>query len=106
MTRNLPPPRLKSPQKRSQNFSKFLKAMSSRVTSRNFTFGAFRLDTTRRLLTRAAGEAVPLTPKGFELLLLLVESEGRLLTKADFLREILLLEVYRQHLPTLLSSLR
>ena len=61
--------------------------MSSRISTKNFTFGAFRLDTTRRLLTRAAGEAVPLTPKGFELLLLLVESEGRLLTKADLMNK-------------------
>jgi serine/threonine-protein kinase len=59
--------------------------MSSRVTTKNFTFGAFRLDTAHRLLTRAAGEAVPLTPKAFELLLLLVESEGQLLTKAELM---------------------
>lgn len=60
--------------------------MNSGLTTRNFAFGAFQLDATRRLLTRATGgEAVPLTPKAFELLLILVESRGSLVTKADLM---------------------
>lgn len=38
------------------------------------------MDATHRLLTRAeGGEVVPLTPKAFELLLILVESKGPLI---------------------------
>lgn len=62
--------------------------MNSSGTTRIFGFGAFRLDATHRLLTRADGEAVPLTPKAFELLLILVESQGRLLTKAELMNRI------------------
>jgi TolB-like protein/DNA-binding winged helix-turn-helix (wHTH) protein/Flp pilus assembly protein TadD len=63
--------------------------MNSRVTIKNFGFGAFRLDATHRLLKRASsGEVVPLTPKAFELLLILVESKGRLLTKADLMNRV------------------
>jgi DNA-binding winged helix-turn-helix (wHTH) protein/tetratricopeptide (TPR) repeat protein len=43
-------------------------------------FGPFRLDSSERLLTRD-GSAVPLPPKCFDLLLLLVGSAGRLLEK-------------------------
>lgn len=59
--------------------------MHSRVTTKNFAFGAFQLDATHRLLKSAAGEVIPLTPKAFDLLLILVESDGRLLTKADLM---------------------
>lgn len=62
--------------------------MNGRVTTRVFAFGGFRLDATHRLLTGAGGEVVPLTPKAFDLLLALVESEGRLLTKADLMNRI------------------
>ena len=40
-----------------------------------YEFGAFRIDVAERLLLRE-GEAVPLTPKAFETLLLLVESRA------------------------------
>ncbi len=59
--------------------------MNSRVITKNFTFGAFQLDIAHRLLTHDGGPVVPLTPKAFELLLVLVESEGRLLTKAELM---------------------
>lgn len=62
--------------------------MNSRVITRVFAFGAFRLDADHRLLTRDAGEVVPLTPKAFELLLILVDSGGSLLTKADLMNRI------------------
>ncbi len=45
-----------------------------------YEFGRYRLDAGQRLLTRGA-EGVALAPKTFELLLILVESRGRVLTK-------------------------
>lgn len=49
-----------------------------------YGFGPFRLDPERRLLTRA-GEVVPLAPKAFDLLRLLVGSEGRALSRKELL---------------------
>lgn len=45
-----------------------------------YEFGRFRLDETQRLLLRD-GTVVPLTLKAFELMLTLVENEGRVLSK-------------------------
>jgi len=45
-----------------------------------YEFGPFRLDAAEHLLLRD-GEAVPLQPKVFDLLLVLVERHGRLLEK-------------------------
>ena len=52
-----------------------------------FEFGEFRLDTSRRLLSKN-GEVVPLTHKAFETLALLVENRGRTVEKDELLREI------------------
>src|SRR5215510_12278133 len=52
-----------------------------------YEFGPFRLDATERLLLRD-GEAVPLTPKAFDLLLALVERHGRLLEKEELLKKV------------------
>lgn len=52
-----------------------------------FEFGEFRLDTTRRLLTRN-GEPVQLSYKAFEMLALLVANSGRIVEKDEILREI------------------
>ncbi len=52
-----------------------------------YEFGACILDTQKRLLTRD-GRPVPLAPKTFELLLLLVESGGRALTKAELMQSL------------------
>jgi DNA-binding winged helix-turn-helix (wHTH) protein/TolB-like protein len=52
-----------------------------------YEFGHFRLDPTQHLLLRD-GKQVSLTPKGFELLLVLVQSDGRLLTKDDLMRKL------------------
>jgi Tol biopolymer transport system component/DNA-binding winged helix-turn-helix (wHTH) protein len=49
-----------------------------------YEFGSFRLDAAKRLLSRV-GEPVTLAPKTFDLLLLLVESEGRVLTKRELM---------------------
>jgi DNA-binding winged helix-turn-helix (wHTH) protein len=50
-----------------------------------YEFGPFRLDAAERLLSRD-GEAVPLSPKAFDLLLALVERHGRLLEKEELMK--------------------
>lgn len=45
-----------------------------------YRFGPFRLDTSERVL-RKGEEAVPLTPKAFDILLLLLKEHGRLVSK-------------------------
>ncbi len=47
-----------------------------------YEFGAFRLDPAERVLTRC-GERIPLAPKAFETLVLLVEQHGHVVTKED-----------------------
>lgn len=49
-----------------------------------YEFGSYRLNAAKRLLTRG-GEAVALPPKAFDLLLLLLESDGRVLSKNELL---------------------
>src|SRR5712691_9713239 len=49
-----------------------------------FEFVSFRLDTARRLLTRE-GRHLALPPKTFDLLLLLVESRGRVFAKKELM---------------------
>jgi DNA-binding winged helix-turn-helix (wHTH) protein/TolB-like protein/Flp pilus assembly protein TadD len=50
-----------------------------------FEFGPFRLDVAQRLLL-CDGEPVPLTPKAFDTLAVLVQQSGRLLEKDDLLK--------------------
>jgi DNA-binding winged helix-turn-helix (wHTH) protein/TolB-like protein/tetratricopeptide (TPR) repeat protein len=50
-------------------------------------FGPFVLDTHQRLLTRS-GEVVALEPKVIDTLVVLVEAEGRLVTKQDFMERV------------------
>lgn len=52
-----------------------------------YEFGSFRLDPGERLLLRA-GEPVPLTPKAFDLLLVLVEDAGHLLEKEALMKAV------------------
>src|SRR5258708_34416197 len=52
-----------------------------------YEFGRFRLDPVQHQLLRD-GKPVSLTPKGFELLLVLVQSDGILLTKDDLMRKL------------------
>jgi DNA-binding winged helix-turn-helix (wHTH) protein/Tol biopolymer transport system component len=52
-----------------------------------FVFDGFSLDPSHRLLMRG-GEAVPLHPKAFELLTMLVENSDRVLTKNELLNSI------------------
>ena len=57
-------------------------------TKHIYEFGPFRLDAAEHLLLRD-GEAVPLTPKAFNLLLALVEGHGHLLGKDELLKKVL-----------------
>jgi len=52
-----------------------------------YEFGPFRLDTAERLLLRN-GEEVSLTPKIFDLLLVLVENGGRILEKDELMKAV------------------
>ena len=54
-----------------------------------YEFGAFRLDTDERVLRRLDdGASVPITPKVFSILLLLVENQGRILSKEEMMNAI------------------
>lgn len=59
--------------------------MSLEIT--NFTFGDFLLDVREKSLLRS-GEQVALTPKAFELLVVLVENYGRLIEKSELMERI------------------
>lgn len=52
-----------------------------------YEFGTFRLNVTERLLYRGA-EVVPLTPKVFDLLLVLVENTGHVLEKSSLMEHL------------------
>ena len=56
-------------------------------TNRFYEFGPFRVDSVSRLLLRD-GEVVPLTPKEFDILLVLVENRGDVVEKGRLMREI------------------
>src|SRR5215813_8596208 len=51
----------------------------------SYEFGPFRVDADDRQLLRA-GEVVPLTPKVFDILLVLVQNSGHILTKAEVMK--------------------
>lgn len=55
--------------------------------TKNFRFAEFELDGIKRLLSRN-GEPVSLNPKAFELLLVMVELRGDVLTKDDLLNKV------------------
>src|SRR4051812_14058964 len=52
-----------------------------------YEFGPYRLDTAERLLLRE-GRPVPLTPKVFETLIVLVERRGRLVEKEELMKTV------------------
>ncbi|MDQ3667039.1 MAG: transcriptional regulator [Acidobacteriota bacterium] len=55
--------------------------------NRVYEFGEFRLDTTERLLLRGE-EQIPLRPKAFNTLLLLLEKSGRLVEKEELMSRV------------------
>lgn len=52
-----------------------------------YDFGPFRVDPSERVLLRGY-EVVPLTPKAFEMLLVLLESSGHVLTKEELMKRV------------------
>jgi Tol biopolymer transport system component/DNA-binding winged helix-turn-helix (wHTH) protein len=59
--------------------------MAPPLQQRFYNFGLFRVDADRRLLLRG-GEAVPLTPKAFDILLVLVRNRDRVVEKNELMR--------------------
>src|SRR5918993_1239464 len=59
----------------------------SKQAKHAYEFGAFRIDTTERLLLRN-GKPVPLTPKAYEMLLTLVERGGHVVEKEELFKEV------------------
>ena len=59
----------------------------NQVANHHYEFGPFRLDAAERLLFRD-GSTVPLTPRVFDILLVLVENRGHLLSKEELLRRV------------------
>jgi DNA-binding winged helix-turn-helix (wHTH) protein len=55
--------------------------------SKIYRFGLFRLDATERQLWGASG-VVPLTPKAFDTLLILVEQSGHVLSKEELMERV------------------
>ncbi|MDQ3013134.1 MAG: winged helix-turn-helix domain-containing protein, partial [Acidobacteriota bacterium] len=59
----------------------------SNSARRLYEFDSFRLDPAERLLVRD-GAPVPIAPKAFEMLIVLVSNSGRLLTKDELMRAV------------------
>ena len=59
----------------------------SSLTNNLYRFGEFGLDPQGRVLRRGA-EAVPLTPKAFDVLLLLIQNAGRTVTKEELIKAV------------------
>ena len=76
------------------------------LTSHFYQFGPFRIDAQKRLLMRD-GEAVPLKPKTFDMLLALVQHRGQVLEKDDMMRMLWPdSDVEESNLPLHISALR
>jgi DNA-binding winged helix-turn-helix (wHTH) protein/TolB-like protein len=61
--------------------------MANALVRHLYSFGPFVLDPSERLLARA-GQPVPITPKAFDMLVLLVERRGHLIEKKEIIRAI------------------
>lgn len=53
-----------------------------------YEFGPFRLDLEQRLLSTPEGETVPLAPKNFETLVVLIENRGRIVSKKEMMNRL------------------
>src|SRR5215510_10943639 len=62
--------------------------MMTRLDNRSYEFGSFRLDAVRRVLVQNDGTPVSISPKALELLLVLVENSGHLLTKDELMQRV------------------
>ena len=65
----------------------FVKAAMSTPRCHFYEFGPFHVDAVKGLLLRD-GELVSLTPKAFDILLVLVENHGEVLTKDELMRAV------------------
>lgn len=74
--------------KRLEIFLTFLKMVENQPQSQIYEFGDFRIDASKRLLTKGNDEPLPLTPKVFDTLLYLVRNHGRVIEKDQLMREI------------------
>jgi DNA-binding winged helix-turn-helix (wHTH) protein/pimeloyl-ACP methyl ester carboxylesterase len=63
------------------------KSMTSKQARSFYAFGAFRLDASERVLLGERG-VVPLTPKAFDTLLVLVENSGHVIGKEELMRRV------------------
>lgn len=84
--------RRKAPGKSSESSQEFLNDVSQGLFMGEqagyfYEFGHFRLKIAERLLLREQ-EPVPLTPKAFDILLILLESGGRLVEKDDLMKRV------------------
>ena len=61
--------------------------MEMGTTSGTYEFGEFRIDTLRMLLMRRDGEIISLPPKAFDVLRIMITSDGRVVTKDELLNE-------------------
>ncbi|MCP9493514.1 MAG: tetratricopeptide repeat protein [Pyrinomonadaceae bacterium MAG19_C2-C3] len=61
--------------------------MNKRI-KREYRFGDFRLDADQRTLMRADGEIVPLRARLFDILLVLIENDGRLVSKDELIQTV------------------
>ena len=59
----------------------------TRTARQYYEFGDFRIDVEERLLLRD-GQLVPLTPKVFDTLLVLVENSGHILSKGEVMKAV------------------
>jgi DNA-binding winged helix-turn-helix (wHTH) protein/TolB-like protein/Flp pilus assembly protein TadD len=76
------------------------------LTRRFYQFGPFRIDTQKRVLLRE-GELVPLKPKGFDTLLVLVQHHGQVLDKNNLMERLWPdSDVEESNLPLHISALR
>ena len=71
----------------SEKFRKSRRQVMAQQTISFYEFGPFRLDAGERLLLRD-GHVVPLTPKLFDILLVLVQSRGHILEKEKVLKAV------------------
>ncbi|HEV2486531.1 MAG TPA: winged helix-turn-helix domain-containing protein [Terracidiphilus sp.] len=63
-----------------------MNAGNRHANTRLYEFGAFRLDSAERVFARSNGERIPLAPKAFDTLLILVQHGGRVVKKDELLR--------------------
>jgi DNA-binding winged helix-turn-helix (wHTH) protein/tetratricopeptide (TPR) repeat protein/TolB-like protein len=61
--------------------------LAPRAEKRIYEFDGFRVDPVRRRLLKG-GEAVPLTPKAFSILLVLLENRGEVMEKEELIRRV------------------